>query len=304
MWFRNLSLYRLPADWNPNASHLEERLTRRALQPCGPFDLCSRGWVAASPAGRLVHTVNQQQLITLGVDQKLLPATVIRQEAARRATLIEQEQGYPPGRRQLRDLKLRVTEELRARALTRRRDTRAWIDPGNGWFVVDAAGGTRADEVVDTLRDTLDGFAVQLLQSEESPRAAMGKWLRLGTAPPRFTIDQDLQLCRADDSRAAIRYTRHPLDGRDIQARLEAGMYVAQLGLTWNDRIAFVLTEKLQIRRLEFLEMSHEDAAGDGLDPAEQFDIDFTVMTGELAQMLDDLVRALGVSTQQQAAAA
>jgi DNA recombination-dependent growth factor C len=32
----------------------------------------------------------------------------------------------------MRDLKMRVTEELRARALSRRRMTRAWIDPISG----------------------------------------------------------------------------------------------------------------------------------------------------------------------------
>src|SRR5690606_31311458 len=119
------------------------------LQPCGAFEMFSRGWVSPSGNDRLVHTVNNQHLIALGVDQKLLPASIIRQVATERAQALEQEQGYPVGRRQMRELKMRVTEELRARALTRRHVTRAWIDPANGWFAVDAAGVARAEELVE-----------------------------------------------------------------------------------------------------------------------------------------------------------
>jgi recombination associated protein RdgC len=58
--------------------------------------------------------------------------------------------------------------------------------------------------------------------------------------------------------------------------------------------VSFVLTDKLQVKRLEFLEMNKDDAEGDDVDPAEQFDIDFAVMAGELGRLLKDLTSALG----------
>ena len=48
MWFKNLALYRLPADWNVSAAELEEKLGQRTLQPCSPLEMLSRGWVAPS----------------------------------------------------------------------------------------------------------------------------------------------------------------------------------------------------------------------------------------------------------------
>jgi recombination associated protein RdgC len=307
MWFRNLIVYRLPADWAVSAAELEDQLSRRTLQPCGPFDMQSRGWVSPTGVsnGRLLHTVNQQHLIALGVDQKLLPGSIIRQVAAERAAAQANEQGFPVGRRQMRDIKMRVTEELRARALTRRRVTRAWLDPENGWFVVDAAGGAKADELVETLRDTLGGsFAVSFMETTRSPQQSMSAWLTHGDAPSRFTIDQDLELQTADANKATIRYTRHPLDVREVQSHLKAGKYPMKLGLTWSDRISFMLTEKLQVKRLEFLEMTKDTADGGDVDAAEQFDIDFAVMAGELAKLLEDLGEALGGQPQRQAAAA
>jgi recombination associated protein RdgC len=294
MLFKNLVFHRLPAEWTPTAAELEGQLAARTLQPCGPFEMSCRGWVPVTGGGRLLHTVNQQHMIALGENQKLLPGSIVRQVAQERAEILAEEQGFPVGRKQMRDLRARVADELRARALTRRRVTRAWIDPQGGWFAVDAAGIARAETVVEALGDTLGSFAPVAVETERSPHAAMTSWLLRGEAPPRFSIDDDLELQTADKSKTVIRYTRHPLDGKDIQAHLASGKYPTRLGLTWNDRVSFVLTDKLQVKRLEFLEMAKDVPEGEEVDPEEQFDIDFAVMAGELASLLGDLAAVLG----------
>jgi recombination associated protein RdgC len=132
----------------------------------------------------------------------------------------------------------------------------------------------------------------------------MAAWLNHGDAPAPFGIDQDLELQTADPNKATVRYVRHALDGKEVKAHLASGKYPTRLGLTWNGRIAFVLTEKLAVKKVEFLEMTKDSADGGDVDKDEQFDIDFTVMAGELAKMLDDLVQVLGGSNAQQETAA
>lgn len=294
MLFKNLVWYRLPADWSMSAADIEERLAGRTLQPCGPFDMTTRGWVPVTTGGRLLHTVDQNHLIALGVNDKLLPASIVRQIADERAVVQAQEQGFPVGRKQMRDLRMRVADELRARALTRRSITRAWIDAKSGWFAIDAAGIARAETLLETLSDTLGGFVPAAVETARSPQAAMAGWLLRGEAPAKFSIDDDLELQTADKAGAIIRYTRHPLDGSEILQHLKAGKYPTRLGLTWNDRVSFVLTDKLQVKRLEFLELGKDAADAEEVDPAEQFDIDFAVMAGELAVLLADLSGVLG----------
>ena len=291
--FKNLVFHRLPENWSMSAADLESQLANHTLRPCGPFDMSSRGWVPVTQGGRLLHTVNQQHMIALGTDDKLLPGSIIRQVAQERAEIQAAEQGFPVGRKQMRDLRARVADELRARALTRRRVTRAWIDPAAGWFAVDASGMPRAEAVVETLGDTLGSFAPVAVQTERSPQAAMAVWLSRGEAPSRFTIDDDLELQSADKVKAVVRYTRHPLDAKEVRGHLHTGKYPTRLGLTWNDRVSFVLTDKLQVKRLDFLEMNKDDTQADEVDPAEQFDIDFAVMAGELANLLKDLTAVL-----------
>jgi recombination associated protein RdgC len=308
MWFRNLVLYRLPSGWSLSAAQLEEKLGTRPLQACGALEMLSRGWIAPSASGRLVHTLDQHHLIALGVEQKLLPATIVRQEALRRAKLKEDSQGFPVGKRQLRDLKLRVTDELRARALSRQRSTRAWIDPQGGWCVVDAASPGKAEELIEMLRDTLGTFAVQFVQTQRSAHASMAAWLMQGSAPGALALDQDLTLTTADGTKSSVRYTRHALDLREIRAHLEAGKYPTQLGLCWNDRVAFMLTEKLAIKRVQFLDLepdvpAQEQQPAAKADPLEKFDADFALMTGELTLLLEAVVQSLGGEVQVAAAA-
>ncbi|HEX2654731.1 MAG TPA: recombination-associated protein RdgC [Xanthobacteraceae bacterium] len=303
MFFKNLCLFRLPADWNIAAADLEEKLEARPLAPCGHFDMMTRGWVPVGPTARLLHTVGRHQLIALGVEQKLLPGSIIRQEAAARAVEKAAEQGFPVGRKQMRDLKLQVTEELRARALVKRRITHAWIDLDNGWFVVDAAGIARAEEVVETLRDTLGSFAVVPVDAPRSPQAAMAAWLSLGQIVHPFNIDDDLELKAADLSPATIRYSHHSIDGAQVRKHFSTGFVPTRLGITWNGRVSFVLNEKFQIKRVQFLELEKEQGDSGDVDPQEQFDIDFAVMSGELSQLIGELVPAIGGEARSQAAA-
>ena len=306
MWFKNLTVYRLPADWNWSAASLEEALARRPLQTCSPLEMRSMGWVPPATTDRLLHTLGEQHLLALGVEQKLLPASIVRQEAEQRARLQAQKQGFPVGRRQMRALKLQVLDELRARALSRRRSTRAWIDPRSGWLVVDSASDRRAEELVETLRDTLGSLAVQKVDTERSPSACMAAWVMQTDASGSFSIEQDLELQSGEPAKSIVRYRRHPLDGKEVRAYVAAGKRPTQLGLTWNGRVSFVLTEKLQIKRIEFLEVAPEGGDEEEIDKAEQFDLDFAVMAGELAQLLAELIRELDgrQATQRPAAAA
>ena len=294
MWFRNLRLYRLQRDPKLDLAAFEARLAKRPLARCGSFEMTSRGWVFPRQEGCFVHAVERQWLLALGVEQKLLPATVIRQTAQERAAAIESEQGRKVGRKEMRDLVERVTEELMPKAFSQRRTTWAWLDPVNGWLVVDAGSDARADEFMETLLATLDDIAPRPLQTQVSAMSAMTAWLGEGEAPAGFTLDSDLELRAASESQSAIRYVRHDIGGPEIAAHIAAGKLVTKLGMTWNDRVSFVLTDKLHLKRLAFLDVLKEQAEQSAAGTDELFDADFALMAGELARLFEDLLVALG----------
>jgi len=294
MWFRNLQVYRLADDWKWDSSRLTEILAKGTFQSCGAFDMESRGWVPPrGEEGELLVSVNRQWLIALGIEQKLLPATVIRQYTQTRIVELEAKQGFKAGRAQARDLREQVTAELLPRALVKRSLVYAWIDPVNRWLVVDAASPAKAEQVLDHLKITLKELPLALLHTRTVPGTAMTSWLAAGEAPPAFTIDRDCELRAAGEEKAVVRYVRHALDGKEIAAHISGGKTVSRLGMTWRDRISFVLSDQLQIKRIAFLDVLKEDAERRADQGDDLFEANFTLVSGELAPLLADLVEVL-----------
>lgn len=294
MWFKNIFVYRLPADYTITPELLREKLALKPLLPCSGLDKQSRGWVSCRGDDRLIYATNQHILFALGVEQKLLPATIINRFAKERVADIEAQQGYKVGRKELKELKEAITEELLPRAFAMQRATYAWLDLANGRLIIDAASAAKADELLEQFRKTVDDLAIKPIHTELSPVAAMTDWLAGNHPPSGFTIDRELELKGTGDSKSTVRYANHALEGNEIIAHIASGKRATRLGMTWNDRLSFVLTEQMQIKRLEFLDIIKEENTTLAEDADQMFELDFTLMTGELAIMLDRLMEALG----------
>lgn len=290
MWFKNLQIYRI-ADWNITLAELEEKLSRRALQPCLRMEMQSIGWVTPRDEGEsFVHALGQHMLIALGVEKKLLPATVINQQAKERVVEMEQQQGYKPGRKQIKDIKESVTIELLPRAFSQRRKTYAWIDPVSGWFIIDAPNLARADELIEMLFKSVDNVALKPIKTNLSPSSAMTSWLSGGDLSASFTIDQHCELRGKNDEKSTVSYNHHVIDSEEIVHHVKAGKEVIKLALTWQSRVSFILHENLQLKRIVPLDILKEPVETD----EELFNSDFTIMTGEFKRLVPDVIDMLG----------
>jgi recombination associated protein RdgC len=87
---------------------------------------------------------------------------------------------------------------------------------------------------------------------------------------------------------------RQSIDLDDASKHVGHGKQCTRLAMTWADRVSFVLTDGLDIKRVVPLDVLQESRNTTTENEAERFDADFALMTGELAQMLADLVNALG----------
>jgi recombination associated protein RdgC len=293
MWFKNLQVYRLPAPWAYTPEQLEAALSTLSFTPASSNELLRQGWDSPRGNGQLVHTVNKQMLILLGTEKKLLPTSVINQVAKAKAAELEEAQGFAPGKKAMKELKERVADELLPRAFSIRSNVWTWIDPVNGWLVVDAASPAKADEVIKLLLKAVDRMPLESLRVQRSPVAVMTAWLETDEAPVGFTVDQDTELRATGESKAAVRYVKHALEPDDIRRHIAQGKQCTRLAMTWNDKISFVLTEALAIKGIKPLDVIKENEASTRNDE-ERFDGDMMLMTGELAKMLADVVEALG----------
>ncbi len=290
MWFRNIQAYRITGG-NITPDSLEQALSQHALQPCTQMEPQSRGWLTPrDEQPNFVHAYGQHWLIAFGVEKKLLPASVINQHAKNRITQIEQMQGYKAGKKQIRDIKEATVIELLPRAFAQRHKTYAWIDMLNNRLILDTSSANKAEEFVEALIKTVQGVTLAPLDSKISPSSAMTRWLSGDDLPSIFTVDRDCELQGMSDEKETIRYSHHILEAEETARHIRAGKKAIKLALTWDSKISFVLQDNLQLRRI-----APQDILKESTESAEElFVSDFTIMTGELSQLITDLIDALG----------
>jgi recombination associated protein RdgC len=95
-----------------------------------------------------------------------------------------------------------------------------------------------------------------------------------------------------------VRYARHTLDIDELAEHIRQGKLPTQVAMTWASRVSFVLTEALTLKKIKLLDVVLEGAPqGEGDD---HFDADMALVTGELRQLIPELIAALGGELQRE----
>ena len=85
MWFKNLSLMRLPADFALAAEPFETALAEHPLRSPGPLELETRGFLSpfSRPDAAMAHGSHDALLFCLGSEARMLPSSVVRESMPR-----------------------------------------------------------------------------------------------------------------------------------------------------------------------------------------------------------------------------
>ena len=290
--FKNMIVYRIAESWQGDLQQLEEALGKSPFAECGATQERSAGWVPprGEPHAPLAESVANQWVMRFMTEAKMLPASVLNRRVNEKAAHIEATEGRKPGKKEKKELKDEAKLDLLPMAFTKQGSMWVWLDPQARTLVLDTGSQARADEVVSSLVEGLTGFALALVDTQTSAQAAMAHWLTTQESPAGFSIDRECELKAADESKAVVRYARHPLDIDEVRQHIEHGKLPTRLALTWDDRVSFVLTEGLQIRKIALLDAVMEGQSQDDGG----FDADVAIATGELSRLIPDLIEALG----------
>ena len=299
MWFKNLYLYQLQKEFPLSAEDLEEKLAAKSFHPCTAAQRESLGWV--SPLGRdseaLVHASNGYLLLTMAMQERLLPSSVIKEELEERVAFIQDSEGRKVGSKEKKDLREQIEFELLPKAFTRTRRLDAWIDTQSHWLVINTSSASQAERLTTLLRKTIDSLPIVTPEVDNSPVALMTQWLTDGNLPSPFVLGDECELQSQDEEKSVAVFKKHELLADEVQSNLATGKQASKLMLCWDEKISFVLTADLQIKRVKFLDVLDEKL--DEHDPqsyAEKLDIEFNLMTGEVSQLLTDLFRCFKAS--------
>lgn len=292
--FKNLMVYRIGPNWQATVPQIEEALEKTVFVECGATQAQSMGWAPPRdiPHAPLVEDIGGHWLMKLKLEQRVLPGSVVKRRVDEMAARVELETGRKPGKKQSKELKEQATLELLPMAFTKQSSIKVWIAPALQLLMIDASSASRAEEVVTLLIKELPGLNLHLLQTAESPAVCMTAWLMDGVPPAGFSIDRECELKSGDEMKSVVRYARHALDIEEVRQHLAGGKAPTRLAMSWKDRVSFMLTDTLQIKKIAFLDLAFEGR--DSPEKDEAFDADAALATGELSKLIPELLEGLG----------
>ena len=298
MWFKNLILYRLqqPFAWTPET--LEEALQHKRFHPCAPHELSSTGWT--SPMGRLsemlVHAGSGALMICQKTEERILPASVVRDFVNEKVEAIEEAEMRRLRKKERDAIRDEVVFDLTPKAFTRSANTWALILPQQSLLIIDAASAKKADAFTTLLRQSVDDMPLELIRTQHAPADTMTTWLTMpDKLPGELEMGDECELKEPGDEGGIVRCRRLDLGSDEIKSHLDAGKQAVKLGLGWQQKLSFLLADDLSVKRLKFSDELLETAADQGeADAAAQFDADFTLMAMELGRFVPRLIELFG----------
>ncbi len=282
MWFKTPTIYSLLKP--EQLEGLEETLSQAKFLPVGQAEMLSSGW---SPVleGRFLFRSHDHILLNFTVEKKTIPGSAVKLALAEKLVEVTKAQGFAPGRKQAKELKEALVDELCARVLPIRKTVGVWIDVKQARVIID----TTATKVMELIHRALVSVSgVELGDVEKWPGRLMPAWAAdPDDLPEGYTVDDAIQLEYPGERGTTVAFKKADLSKASVLIHIADGACVTSMAMTFNDRISFTLMPITQLRGVTALDVLKNDQVERDVDA---FENDFILMTCEQQALITSLI--------------
>lgn len=291
MWFKQAQIFQLTDSLRSSIEQVIQQLEPFTFRPCFPSMPKSMGWI--SPVDQddmpLARMINGCIMLCLQVEEKILPASVIKHALYEKLKAIEAIEGRKVSQKEKMSIKDEIVLTLLPRAFSKLTAVYAYIDTRNQWLVLGTSNKTKTEQFLSlfkkSITEKIHPYHFKKLASTYT------HWLKHHSYPTSFSVDQTCVFQDPNQKNRVIRCQNQDLFANSIQSIIKEGCEAKQLALNWNDQIDFVLLDDLSLQRIRYQDevlKSANDAEAE--TKQQQFDADFLIMAELISGLFKELL--------------
>lgn len=227
---------------------------------------------------------------------KVMPSASVKRTLSERVKEIEREQMRKVYKKERDQLKDDVIAAMLPVAFLNAKTTMAAIDTQLGLIYVDATSARRAEDLLSTLRECLGSLPIRPVTTKLRPSITLTDWVKKGKCTSGFHLLSSMiaeDTTGAHGSKVAMVY--QDLTSEEAQLHTQVGKTVTKLALGYENKIGFLVDDKLAISKIIFDDLLQDQAAEDGGgDNHGQLDAGYFIMLETFAEAFPALLEALG----------
>lgn len=293
MWFKQVQAFQITTSIPRSAEVLEEKLGKMIFEPCRANTPFTAGWAAPIDEDdeTLVHAYKDYRLFCLQIEEKVLPAYVIRQELKEKVKHIELTQQRKVSHKEKYAVKDEIYRTLLPQAFTRITKIYAYFDLTNKRLIVNTTNAKRIETFTSLLQKTIDNIAIISFPTKNL-HTIMTNWIQKDNCPKSFYVEDACVLKDPAMTSKVIRFNGQDLFSESIQLFLNDGYKVDQIVINWQEQVTFVLKENFTLGTVKFTEaVVNEIKENASETPEEEFAANFIIMAETLTLLVNDLLK-------------
>ena len=292
MWFKHIYLLEFEQKIPYEPEQLASSLAEHPFKSCSALHPITAGFIPPigdkNDKSLLVYAQQGYMMLCLQIQEKILPASVIREETQLQIKQNEEKIGTKLNRDERDRIKDELTHTLLTKAFHRTRQIYAYIDTKTQRLIIDSNHSKTIELLMKHLDNILRPYKPRLIDYR-CMSSLLTTWLKSQQYPSTLSILPQAAFEQSNEQKMKMSFSNKDLSAQSVQHLLDEGAYLTRLRLDWSGKIQFTVKQPFALTSLKFLD-EIRDLAKDGQpsDANERFAADFFIMAETIHTFLEE----------------